>query len=126
MSKKADKVMGNKDDSDALPLPDSQPGLASPRGAREGFGREGEGGRRERGLGRPQAGFAERTSQFLHDVRAELRRVSWPTANQVKNTTIITLVAVVFFAVYLFVVDQLIVFFGSQLNRLINWLFGGA
>ena len=44
--------------------------------------------------------------QFLRDVRAEMKRVSWPSATVVKNTTIITLVAVVFFAVYLFLVDQ--------------------
>ncbi|PYS70751.1 MAG: preprotein translocase subunit SecE [Acidobacteria bacterium] len=47
-----------------------------------------------------------------------MRRVSWPTATEVKNTTIITLVAVVFFSVYLFLVDQ-------GLSRLIlglDWL----
>jgi preprotein translocase subunit SecE len=44
--------------------------------------------------------------QFVRDVRSEMRRVSWPTPNEVKNTTIITLIAVVFFAVYLFLVDQ--------------------
>ena len=43
--------------------------------------------------------------QFLRDVRAEMKRVSWPNAATVKNTTIITLVAVIFFAIYLFVVD---------------------
>ena len=46
-----------------------------------------------------------RLIQFLHDVRAEMRRVSWPDAKHVQNTTIITLIAVVFFAVYLFLVD---------------------
>jgi preprotein translocase SecE subunit len=35
-----------------------------------------------------------------------MRRVSWPTANEVKNTTIITLIAVIFFAIYLFAVDR--------------------
>ena len=35
-----------------------------------------------------------------------MKRVSWPTVNEVKNTTIITLVAVIFFAVYLFAIDQ--------------------
>jgi len=51
-------------------------------------------------------GFLTRLRQFLHDTRAEMRRVSWPTANEVKNTTIITLVAVIFFALYLFGVDR--------------------
>ena len=31
--------------------------------------------------------------------------MSWPDAATVKNTTIITLVAVIFFAIYLFLVD---------------------
>lgn len=44
--------------------------------------------------------------QYLRDVRAEMKRVSWPNATMVKNTTIITLIAVVFFSVYLFLVDQ--------------------
>ena len=35
-----------------------------------------------------------------------MKRVSWPTFKHVKNTTIITLIAVIFFAVYLFAVDQ--------------------
>jgi preprotein translocase SecE subunit len=35
-----------------------------------------------------------------------MRRVSWPTATHVQNTTIITLIAVIFFALYLFAVDQ--------------------
>ena len=62
--------------------------------------------RRERGLSGVKAGPGlARLGQFLRDVRAEMRRVSWPTLNEVKNTTIITLVAVIFFAVYLFLVD---------------------
>jgi preprotein translocase SecE subunit len=47
-----------------------------------------------------------------------MKRVSWPGITEVKNTTIITLVAVIFFAVYLFAIDQ-------GLSRLIlglDWL----
>jgi len=62
--------------------------------------------------------------QFLHDVRAEMRRVSWPTFNEVKNTTIITLIAVIFFAVYLFLVDRIWTFLLTQLNHLLSWIAG--
>src|SRR5262245_58136548 len=72
----------------------------------------------------PQASFFGRIGQFLRDVRAEMKRVSWPTLNEVKNTTIITLVAVVFFAVYLFAVDRLWAFLLTQLNHLLNWVTG--
>jgi preprotein translocase subunit SecE len=92
--------------------------VVAPRTARFGEGVEGKPVRRERGLSGPQAGPFGRMAQFLRDVRAELKRVSWPTLNEVKNTTIITLIAVIFFAVYLFLVDQ-------GLSRLIlglDWL----
>ena len=75
--------------------------------------------RRERGLAGPRTGFIQRTSQFLRDTRAEMRRVSWPTATEVKNTTIITLIAVVFFAIYLFGVDRV---WSFLIEHLKTWL----
>ena len=102
------------------------PGTPAPRAARFGEGVEGKGARRERGLSGPQAGPVGRLSQFFRDVRAEMKRVSWPTAREVKNTTIITLVAVVFFAIYLFLVDRLWAFLLLQLNALLNWITGSV
>ena len=102
------------------------PGTPAPRAARFGEGVEGKGARRERGLSGPRVGPVGRLSQFLRDVRAEMKRVSWPTAKEVKNTTIITLVAVVFFAVYLFLVDRVWSFLLLQLNALLNWLTGSV
>ncbi len=69
-----------------------------------------------------EAGFMERTAQFIRDTRAEMRRVDWPSATQVKNTTIITIIAVIFFAVYLYAVDQSFTFLIAQLSRLLGWL----
>jgi preprotein translocase subunit SecE len=66
------------------------------------------------------AGFFTRTAQFLRDVRAEMRRVSWPTANEVRNTTIITLIAVIFFALYLFGVDRIWAFLIEHLRSLLG------
>ena len=80
--------------------------IVAPRTARFGEGPEAKPARREHGHSSQQAGPAGRIAQFLRDVRAEMRRVSWPTAAHVKNTTIITLIAVIFFAIYLFAVDQ--------------------
>jgi preprotein translocase subunit SecE len=96
-------------------------GTPSPRAARFGEGAEGRGGRRERGLAGPRTGFFQRTSQFVRDTRAEMRRVSWPTATEVKNTTIITLIAVVFFAIYLFGVDRV---WSFLIERLKTWMGG--
>jgi preprotein translocase subunit SecE len=51
-------------------------------------------------------GFFGRVGTFWRDVRSEMRRVTWPTMHEVQNTTIITIVAVAFFALYLFLIDQ--------------------
>jgi len=64
--------------------------------------------------------FFGRTAQFFRDTRAEMRRVSWPTANEVKNTTIITLIAVVFFALYLFGIDRVWAFLIEHLRVLLG------
>jgi preprotein translocase subunit SecE len=96
-------------------------GTPAPRAARFGEGAEGRGTRRERGLAGPRTGFFQRTSQFLRDTRAEMRRVSWPSANEVKNTTIITLIAVIFFAIYLFGVDRV---WSFLIEHLRSWLGG--
>ncbi len=101
---------------DDIENPDAS--LPPPRTARFGEGAEGKGARRERGLSGPRVGPLGRMSQFLRDVRAEMKRVSWPSAKEVKNTTIITLIAVVFFAVYLFAVDQAL----SRLIMGLTWL----
>ena len=89
--------------------------IVAPRTARFGEGPEGKAVRRERHAAPRRPRFYERLWEFLHDVRAEMKRVSWPTFKHVQNTTVITLIAVVFFAVYLFVVDQ-------ALSRLITGL----
>ena len=107
---------------DDLEQPDAS--LPAPRAARFGEGVEGKGARRERGLSGPRVGPIGRMMQFLRDVRAEMKRVSWPSAKEVKNTTIITIIAVIFFAIYLFLVDRLWSFLLVQLNQLLNWLTG--
>jgi preprotein translocase SecE subunit len=55
-------------------------------------------------------------------VRSELGRTTWPTSIQVRNTTIITIIAVAFFATYLFFIDRLFAYLLDQVHR----LFGAA
>ena len=114
--------MAKSEIMDDLEKPDAS--LPAPRTARFGEGAEGRGARRERGLSGPRVGPLGRLSHFLHDVRSEMKRVSWPDFNTVKNTTIITLIAVVFFAVYLFLVDRIWTFALLQLNQLLTWITG--
>jgi preprotein translocase subunit SecE len=107
---------------DDIENPDSP--LPAPRTARFGEGVEGRGARKERGLSGPRVGPLGRMALFVRDVRAEMKRVSWPSFKEVKNTTIITLVAVIFFAIYLFLVDRIWSFLLIQLNQLLNWMTG--
>ena len=79
----------------------------------------GDGGRRPKKPAQEASLFA-RIAQFLRDTRAELRRVSWPTLVMVRNTTLITLVAVVFFAIYLFAVDRVWAFLIDNLRGLLG------
>lgn len=80
--------------------------------------------RRERHKSEAQAGFFERTAEFIRDTRTEMRRVSWPSATEVKNTTIITIIAVIFFAIYLFLVDRGWTLLIAQIERFVGWLLG--
>ncbi|MBK6315275.1 MAG: preprotein translocase subunit SecE [Blastocatellia bacterium] len=64
-------------------------------------------------------GFLAKPIQFLKDVRLELKKVSWPTRSEVISTTVVVMIAVVFFSAFLWVVDNLLELFFSQLEK---WL----
>lgn len=122
--------MAREEEDDDFGLPEPVPardtsgekpiGTPPPRAAAFGEGAEGRAVRRERGLAGPRTGFFQRTAQFVRDTRSEMRRVSWPTANEVKNTTIITLIAVIFFALYLFGIDRVWAYLIEHLRTLLG------
>jgi preprotein translocase SecE subunit len=121
VSEKEDEQMtASHDEPGDLP---GTPSGGAPRMARFGEGPEGRPARRERAEAEhARDGFFERAGKFVRDVRAELGRTSWPSATQVRNTTIITIAAVAFFATYLFVIDRLFTFLLDQVAK----LFGAA
>ena len=47
--------------------------------------------------------------QFLHDVKAEMKRVTWPTRNDVFRWTGVVVVALLFFGVFVAVLDNVII-----------------
>lgn len=106
--------------------PDNPEALPSPGAGGFGEGAEGRGARRERGMSSPREGLVGRLSQFIRDIRGELKRVSWPSPREVKNTTIITLIAVIFFACYLFAVDQALARMILGLTWLVNKMLGAG
>lgn len=42
---------------------------------------------------------------FYGDVKSELKKVTWPSRKEVYGTTLVVIVAVFFFGIYLFLVD---------------------
>ena len=65
-------------------------------------------------------GWAQNATQFYSDVRSEVKKVSWPGRQEVIGTTIVVIVAVFFFGLYLGLVDYLL---AMGLDRVLR-LFG--
>jgi preprotein translocase subunit SecE len=42
---------------------------------------------------------------FLKEVRAELKKVTWPSRNEITSTTIVVIIATLFFGFFLFFMD---------------------
>lgn len=51
---------------------------------------------------------ARRIAEFYKGVKQEMRKTSWPTWTDVRSTTVVVLIAVVFFGFYLWGVDRLV------------------
>jgi preprotein translocase subunit SecE len=50
--------------------------------------------------------YPRRWRTFLHEVRVEMRQVTWPTRHEVFVTTWVVMVTVAFFGVFFFGVDS--------------------
>ena len=59
--------------------------------------------------------WPQRAKAFLADVRAETRRVSWPSFRQVQATTIVVLITVALFSAYLGILDYIY-------TRAVGWI----
>ena len=60
----------------------------------------------------------KKLGNFLKDVRAELKKVTWPSKNEVTSTTIVVIAATVFFGFYLFFMDVIFSWVISQVKSL--------
>jgi preprotein translocase subunit SecE len=61
-------------------------------------------------------GRFERMRLFLSEVRNELKRVTWPSQKEVYATTVVVIVTSVFFGIYLFTLDQILL-------SAVQWIF---
>ena len=50
--------------------------------------------------------YPQRLRSFLHEVRVEMRQVTWPTRREVFVTTWVVIVTVAFFGLFFFGVDS--------------------
>jgi preprotein translocase subunit SecE len=60
----------------------------------------------------------KRLGNFLKDVRAELKKVTWPSRNEVTSTTIVVIAATIFFGFYLFFMDIIFAWVIKQFKSL--------
>ena len=60
------------------------------------------------GVGEKVTGTVENTREFLHDVRVEMKQVTWPSKDDVISTTTVVIATVFFFGLFLAVVDWLV------------------
>ena len=54
---------------------------------------------------RSKSGEKKSIGTFLHEVRIELRKVTWPTRKELMQSTVVVLVAVAIMTAYTFVLD---------------------
>jgi len=66
----------------------------------------------------------EGVGEFIKHTRAELDRTTFPSSEDVKNTTIIVVISVIFFAIYLFLIDQAWVYILEALTWVVNKIAG--
>ena len=63
--------------------------------------------------------FVEKIKQYLKDTLGELRKMSWPSKDELVGSTIVTVVVSVIISAFIGVVDRVLVFFMQA-------IFGGG
>jgi len=66
----------------------------------------------------------ESIGEFIKKTRSELDKTTFPSSDDVKGTTIIVIINVIFFAIYLFLIDRGWVYFVEALTWVINQIAG--
>ena len=62
--------------------------------------------------------WVQHTKDYVGELRAEMRRVTWPNRKQVESTTAVVIISVFLFAAYFAVIDRV---FASGVNSLLNY-----
>ncbi len=62
----------------------------------------------------------KRLRNFLKETRAELKKVTWPSRNEITNTTVVVIISVFFFGFYLFAMDIVFSWLITQVKELLK------
>jgi preprotein translocase subunit SecE len=62
--------------------------------------------------------WVDGTKDYFHDLKLEMRRVTWPNRKQVESTTFVVIVSVFAFAGYFAVVDSVL---SSGLKKILDF-----
>jgi len=60
------------------------------------------------GIAEKVSGTVTNTQEFLHDVRVEMKQVTWPSREDVTSTTGVVIATVAFFGAFLAIIDWLV------------------
>lgn len=62
----------------------------------------------------------KRFINFLREVKAEIKKVTWPSRNEVYSTTIIVILATFFFGFYLYFMDIILSWLLARIQSLLG------
>lgn len=69
-------------------------------------------------------GRKEGVGEFIRETREELNKTSFPSSDDVRNTVIIVIINVIFFAVYLYLIDHAWTYILEGFTWLVNKIVG--
>jgi preprotein translocase subunit SecE len=69
-------------------------------------------------LAKKVTGSIQNSREFLHEVRVEMKQVTWPSREDVINTTGVVIATVAFFGIFLAIVERIAQW---GLDRLLNY-----
>ena len=68
----------------------------------------------------PKLSLGARIQEFYHAVKLEMAKTTWPTRTEVWSTTVVVLIAIVFFGFYLWGIDRVVTLGFEALERAIR------
>lgn len=68
----------------------------------------------------PKLSLATRIREFYHAVKLEMAKTTWPTRTEVWSTTVVVLIAIVFFGFYLWGIDRIVTLAFEALEKAIR------